>query len=233
MCGRIVRAMEDEVEWLGYLADESATRLTPDLARYVGRYNVAPTQADLMLRPATSGGREVVPSRWGLIPRWAKDRAIASKTFNARAESLTERASFKGLIARHRCVVPVSGYYEWQRAGTAKAPLYIHRAGGGPLALAGLWTEWADPEGGEVVTSHTVITCEANESMRPIHDRMPVILTGEALGAWLDPGIDRPADVLPLLVPAPDDLLAAYPVALLVNSVRNDGPELIRPVAAA
>ena len=233
MCGRIVRAMDDEVEWLGYLADESATRLTPDLRRYIGRYNIAPTQEDILLRPAARGGREVVASRWGVIPRWAKERGIASKTFNARAETLLERTSFKGLVARHRCIVPISGYYEWRKRGTTKTPLYIHRTAGGPLALAGLWTEWAEPESGEVVTSHTVITCAANESMKPIHERMPVILTGEALDAWLDPGLDRSADLLPLLAPAPDDLLAAYAVAPLVNSVRNDGPELIRPVAAA
>jgi putative SOS response-associated peptidase YedK len=173
----------------------------------------------------------LVASVWGLIPRWAKDRSMASKTFNARAETLAERPTFRPLIGTHRCVIPVSGFYEWQGRGKGKTPLYIHRAGGGPLALAGLWAEWEDPESGEPVTSHTVITCAANDFMQPIHDRMPVILSGETLNEWLDPAIDRPADVLPLLVPAPDDLLTAYAVAPLVNNVRNDSPELIRPIA--
>src|SRR3712207_6765519 len=116
MCGRIARDFFDEGEWLGYLADESATRITPDLRRSL-RYNIAPTQADIMLRPAVSGGREVVASRWGLIPRWAKDRSVGSKTFNARAETLTERPTFRPLVGTHRCVIPISGFYEWRRHG--------------------------------------------------------------------------------------------------------------------
>jgi putative SOS response-associated peptidase YedK len=194
------------------------------------RYNIAPTQLDVFVRPRNED-RELVASRWGLVPRWAKDRSIASKTFNARAETLHERASFKNLIASHRCIVPISGFYEWQREGKKRQPLYIHRADEEPIALAGLWTEWPDPESGELLTTHTVITCAPNAAIAPIHNRMPVILDGDGLDAWLDPGIEKPADVLPLLVPCPDDLLSAYPVATLVNSARNEGPALIQPLA--
>jgi putative SOS response-associated peptidase YedK len=115
--------------------------------------------------------------------------------------------------------------------GKQKVPTYIHRADGRPLALAGLWTEWTDPASGELLTTHTVITCAPNATMAPIHNRMPVVLDGAGLDAWLDPGVEQSADVLPLLVPCADDLLSAYPVSTLVNSARNDGPELIQPLA--
>jgi putative SOS response-associated peptidase YedK len=237
MCGRIVR--DDDIDWVEYLTGvESATRIAPDLARhldrYVGRYNIAPTQEDIILRPAAGGGREVAASRWGLIPRWAKDRAIASRTFNARSETLLERPSFKGLVAGHRSVTPVSGYYEWRRVGKQKVPTYIHRADGRPLALAGLWTTWVDPEHeGKEIVSHTIITCAASDVLAHIHDRMPVVLDGEALRAWLDPEERDKGALVALLRPAADDRLATRAVSTLVNTVRNDGPELIEPAEAA
>ena len=224
MCGRTARARLAYAGWLGF-EELNEVRLPI-------RFNIAPTQLDVFVRHQ-DGRRRLVASRWGLIPRWAKDGSIASKTFNARAETLAERATFRPLIGTHRCVIPVSGFYEWRRDGKTRTPLYIHRADGGPLALAGLWSEWVEPASGELVTSHTVITCAANAFMAAIHDRMPVILTGAALDEWLDPAIDRPADVLPLAGPCPDGLLTAYPVAPLVNGVHNDGPELIQPVEAA
>ncbi len=228
MCGRIAREREDYAAYFGF-HEWSETRVQPVLPL---RYNIAPTQLDGIVRPADGVGREAVASRWGLIPRWAKDRSIASKTFSARAETLAERASFRTLIARHRCIVPASGFYEWQRTPQGKQPLYIHRADASPIAFAGLWSEWTDPESGEVITTHTVITCAPNACMAAVHNRMPVLLEGDALDAWLDAGLTRAADVLPLLGPCPDDLLGMYPVAPLVNHVGNDGPELIVPLAA-
>lgn len=225
MCGRLVRDENFDPAQLGF-AGFSETAFTP-------RYNIAPTQLDLIGR-VDEDGRRLVPSFWGLIPTWAKERAIGGRLFNARAETLTERPAFRALIARHRCIVPASGFYEWRAdpAGRrSKQPLYIHRADGRPMALAGLWTVWRDPvRGGEPVTSHTIVTCAPNRFMAPIHNRMPVVLDGDALMAWLDPGLTRPADVLPLLAPCPDDLLTAYPVAPRVNDVRNDGPDLIAPL---
>ena len=222
MCGRIVRR-----DTYGYrerfaVADLSETRITP-------RFNIAPTQLDLIIRPQ-NGGRELVASRWGLIPSWAKDRSLGAKTFNARAETLLERPAFRGLVARHRCIIPASGFYEWRAAPAGKQPLYIASADGAPLALAGLWTVWRDPATGEAVTSHTIITCASNQFMAAIHNRMPVLLDDDAIDRWLDPGVLAPDAVLPLLAPSSDDQLVSYPVAPLVNNVRNDGPELIAPL---
>jgi putative SOS response-associated peptidase YedK len=224
VCGRIVRANGDGYGDAFELAEISEHRITP-------RFNIAPTQLDLMIRD-TGDGRVLVESRWGLIPPWAKDRTVGGRMFNARAETLAERPAFRGLIARHRCIVPASGFYEWRQGPRGKTPLYIHRADGKPLALAGLWTVWQDPEGGGPVTSHTIITCPPNRFMAAIHDRMPVVLDGDALHAWLDPTSTELGSVLALLGPCPEDLLDAYAVAPLVNNVRAEGPELIRPVPA-
>ena len=222
MCGRLVRDRDFDAARFGF-HEVSETRITP-------RFNIAPTQLDLFVR-VEDGGRRLVESRWGLIPSWAKDRSVGSKMFNARAETLPERPAYRNLVARHRCVIPASGFYEWHSTGTGKQPLYIHPANGSPLVLAGLWTVWQNPESGEPVTSHTIITCAPNDFMASIHNRMPVILDDEAMSRWLDPELSAAGDVLALLQPCPEDMLAAYPVAPLVNSVRNDGPEMIQPLS--
>ena len=243
MCGRIARDRDRYADEFGFVE----VRDTRARVRLPARFNIAPTQLDVLVRPTSApgerdqivrpaaGGREAVPSSWGLIPSWSKDRAIASKTFNARSESLLERASFRSLVGTHRCIIPASGFYEWTSGGKGKGkqPLYLHRRDGHPLALAGLWTTWTDPESGELVTSHTVITTAANAMMRPYHHRMPVLLSGEALDVWLDPTVTDPAAVLPLLVPAPEETLVARRVAPLVNDVRNEGEQLILPLDAA
>jgi putative SOS response-associated peptidase YedK len=228
MCGRIARERDDFALAYGF-PEFAETRVRVDLGNWTGHYNIAPTQEDVILRPA-DGVQQLVASRWGLIPVWAKDRSIASKTFNARSETLLERSAFRTLVGGRRCVIPASGFYEWQKAGKGKQPLYIHRAGGGPIALAGLWTEWTDPETGERVTSHTVITCPPNELMAQYHNRMPAILEGDALIQWLDADFRDGHAAQSLLVPLPDDRLAVRPVSTLVNNVRNYGPELIAPV---
>ena len=222
MCGRIAR-VRDDVEAEFGVVEIRETRVTP-------RFNIAPTQLDLIIRPEADG-RRLVASRWGLIPSWAKDRSIGSKTFNARAETLPEKPAFRSLVARQRCIVPASGFYEWTSTPAGRQPCYIHRADGASLALAGLWAEWIDRESGALVTSHTVITCQANGFMAAYHQRMPVILDGPALAQWLDPAVTEPADVLPLLGPCPDDTLDCYAVGPLVNNARQDGPELLRRVA--
>jgi putative SOS response-associated peptidase YedK len=222
MCGRIVREDFSRYHDAFRIVEPDVTRLTP-------RFNIAPTQLDLIIQP-DDGGRRLVDSRWGLIPAWAKDRSVGSRMFNARAETLLERPAYRPLVGRRRCIIPASGFYEWQAAptGRGKQPLYIHRADGAPLALAGLWTIWQDPATNEAITSHTIVTCAPNRLMASIHDRMPVILDGAGLDLWLDPTLTDPAAVLPLLAPCPDDVLTAYPVSPAVNNVRNDGPDLIR-----
>lgn len=247
MCGRVVRVnwdyaaefgVEDEVE------DEAYDRF-----QIPERWNIAPTQEDIFIRAAPkeedvlgpdqsgvilrasdAGRRHFIASYWGLVPRWARDRSGASKMINARAESLMERSSFRNLVGTHRCVIPVSGFYEWTPgSGKRKDPFHFHRTDGRPLALAGLWTVWQDKHLREEVTTHTIITCAANETMAPYHHRMPVILAGDALDLWLDPTFTDPGAVLPVLVPAPDDLLVADRVSVLVNDTRNDSPQLLLP----
>lgn len=220
MCGRIVRVDDSGIRELFEVAEFSETRVVP-------RFNIAPTQLDLIIRPQAEG-RRLVPSRWGLIPSWANERRIGAKLFNARAETLLERPAFRQLVGRRRCIIPASGFYEWQRTGQGKVPLYISRADGAPLAFAGLWTAWQDPAGGETFTSHTIITCPPNRFMAPIHHRMPVLLDRAGMDGWLDPSLTEPQAVVPVLAPCPDDLLVAHPVRPLVNHVRNEGPELIQ-----
>lgn len=222
MCGRIVRERADYAEQFGFW-EESETAIVP-------RFNIAPTQMDLIVRLEEDGRRHLEPSRWGLIPMWAKDKSIGSKMFNARAETLAEKPSFRNLLNSGRCIIPATGFFEWQRDGSRKIPLYIHRRDGAPIAFAGLWTVWHDPEHGETLTSHTVITCEPNTVMAAIHNRMPVILDRAGVGIWLDRTVVR-SQALTVLGPCPDGWLDTRPVGTLVNSVRNEGPELIAPAA--
>lgn len=222
MCGRIVRdRTEDYGERFG-LVDFRETRVPP-------RFNIAPTQMDLIVRTGEEGHR-LEESRWGLVPVWAKETSIGGRMFNARSETLLEKTAFKGLVKGRRCVIPASGFYEWQKRPTGKVPLYIYRADGAPLALGGLYTLWRNPRDDEWLTSHTIVTCGPNEFMAPIHNRMPVVLGPEALDIWLNPEADEPADVLPLLRPCPDDWLTCHRVSSRVNDVRNQGPDLVEPV---
>ncbi|MPZ14000.1 MAG: hypothetical protein GEU73_06185 [Chloroflexi bacterium] len=222
MCGRIARERRDLARQLGF--EEISDTALPV------RFNIAPTVVDVFVRRSEAGAH-LEASHWGLIPVWAKDRSVGSRMFNARAETLLERSSFRTLVRSRRCIVPVSGFYEWrQSAGRGKEPLYIHRADGQPMVLAGLWTMWHDPNNDYELHSHTVVTCAPNAFMAEIHNRMPVVLPdAEAWEQWLDPRTTDPAEVLPLAGPCDDDVLEACPVSTLVNNTRNDGPELIAP----
>jgi putative SOS response-associated peptidase YedK len=222
MCGRIVRDRLDDYEGYFELVEPPPLDIQP-------RFNIAPTQMDLIIR-ARDDGRHLEESRWGLIPVWAKERGIGSRMFNARAETLLEKTAFKGLVGSRRCVIPASGFYEWQSGPRGKTPLYIYRADGAPLALAGLFTFWRDPSTDEWLTSHTIITCGPNEFMEPIHNRMPVVLGKDAMELWLDPSVTGPADVYPVLQPCPDDWLTFHAVSSLVNNAHNEGPRLVEPV---
>jgi putative SOS response-associated peptidase YedK len=202
-----------------------------DLARAPGgRYNIAPTD-DAAVVVAKEGRRAIVPYRWGLVPPWADDPRIATRTFNARAETVATSGMFRDAFRRRRCLVPVDGFYEWLREGKVRQPLHIHDPAGLPLALAGLWAGRRDPESGEIVRTFTVITTRPNGFMAPIHDRMPVILPPDAWATWLDPSPRDPGELRALLEPRDDLALAADRVSTLVNSVRNDGPELVVPIA--
>ena len=163
--------------------------------------------------------------RWGLIPSWAKDKSIGSRMINARAETVAEKPSFRSALRRRRCLILADGFYEWQRVGKSKKPMMVVMRSGEPLAFAGLWETWRDPEG-TVIPSCTIITTTPNDLLRLIHNRMPVILPREIEDFWLDDSVDDPAALTSILIPYPADAMEAYEVLSLVNSVANKGPEL-------
>lgn len=192
-----------------------------------GRFNVAPTdQAAVVVQREER--RAVTAYRWGLIPHWAEDPKIGSRMFNARAEKLTASPVFREAFRKRRCLVPVDSFYEWRQEGRARQPFRIVGVDGRPLALAGLWAGWRDPETDEVRRTFAIITTGPNELIRSIHDRMPVVVPLGAWDRWLDPALPDPAELQGLLVPAADGSLRAHPVSWAVNDVRNDGPDLIR-----
>ena len=163
--------------------------------------------------------------RWGLVPSWAKDERVGYKTINAHAETVAERPAYRAALRYHRCLVPASGFYEWRPTPRGRQPYFIHLPGEPLFAFAGLYDIWYSPDGSELRT-YTIITCQPNALMAPIHNRMPVILARDAEAVWLDPQETRTAAVLPLLLPFPTELMAAYPVSTAVDSLRNDEPAL-------
>lgn len=192
------------------------------------RHNIAPTQQVL----AVVGGdeRRAGLMRWGLIPHWAKERKPGRPLINARVETVAERPAFRAAFKRRRCLVLADGFYEWQRTGETKRPMRIVLESGEPFAFAGLWSVWTDPKGRRI-PSCAIITTEANDLLRPIHDRMPVILPREVEEFWLDPDVDDPGALSSLLIPCASEAMDAYQVSPLVNSAANDGPEVTASVA--
>lgn len=196
------------------------------------RYNIAPSQGILAVRAAPDGGdgaREAAVLRWGLVPSWAKDPDIGNRMINARAETVAEKPSFRAAFRRRRCLVPATGFYEWRAASGPKQPYTIGMADGGPFAMAGLWEHWTEPDGAAVETC-AILTTEANELLRPIHARMPVIVAPSDFDLWLDPALAMPELLAPLLRPFDAAAMAAHPVSRHVNNVRNDDPACLEPV---
>jgi putative SOS response-associated peptidase YedK len=191
------------------------------------RYNVAPSQPVLAVVQA-DGQRRGVFFRWGLVPFWAKDPKIGYKMINARAETIAEKPSYRHLIRRKRCLILADGFYEWKKTEKGKQPYLIRLKDGEPFAFAGLWDRW-EKEGQEI-DSCTLITTVPNELMKPIHDRMPVILPQEAEEIWLDPRMEDTDYLQSILVPYPAEKMQALPVSSLVNSPANDVPECIKPL---
>ena len=205
-------------------------------------YNVAPTQDILAVVANADGTARVDAFHWGLIPSWAKDRRIGSKMINARAETLAEKASFKGLLKKKRCIIPMDGFYEWKpgvdggpvnaKGKPLKQPMFIHRVDDELLTVAGLWTAWKDPDDpdGRWLHSATIVTTAANDTVRPVHDRMPAILTPDHWLAWLDPVNDDIALLESLLDGGPPELLTMQAVSTEVNNVRNNRADLLEPI---
>jgi putative SOS response-associated peptidase YedK len=233
MCGRFVQVSSPDLLVERFGVDEVAA------PRHEPSYNVAPRATVYGVRDrAVDGGRHRYLSelRWGLVPSWAKGAKVGDRMINARAESLADKPAYERAFRRHRCLVPADGFYEWQRRGSRKQPMFIHRRDGEPMALAGLWAAWRDPDGndpdGDWLRSCAIVTTDANETVAPLHDRMPVVLDERDWERWLDPDPDAvDLDALArLLQPASNDLLVAYPVSSAVNSADNDGPQLVERV---
>ena len=194
------------------------------------RYNIAPRQPVLTVRiPAPQNGREIWLARWGLIPSWAKDPSIGERLIIARAETVADKPAFRDAMARMRCLIPADGYYEWQRQGRRKQPFYIRMKDGRPFAFAGLWERWIGPDGKAVETC-ALLTTEPSESLRSIHNRMPVILDPSSYDLWLDPTVRRAAQLQLLFRPYRDEDLTAYPVSLHVNDPSHDDAACLEPL---
>jgi putative SOS response-associated peptidase YedK len=228
MCGRFVSASPPD-QMAAYFDAALGETLLP------ASYNVAPSNDIYAVIETANGERRLDVFHWGLVPVWAKDIKTGLKMINARAENVASSGAYKGPFRRKRCIIPADGFYEWQaRPGQKrKQPYFIHRLDGEPIAFAGLWDSWrpkdADPDT-PWLHSCTIITTSANETMAPIHDRMPVILPPSAWGEWLARGNDDLVSLGKLLVPAPAKLLTMHPVSTDVNNVRVKDAHLAEPV---
>jgi putative SOS response-associated peptidase YedK len=224
MCGRFT----NRLTWREIVAlYRLSVPATPE-RNLPAHYNICPTDT-IGAVTARNGKRELVSMRWGLVPYWWKKRAKdVPATFNARAETVAEKAMFRDAFKRRRCLIPASGYYEWQSTPTGKQPYYFTAQDNSTLTMAGLWDEWKDIDTGELLKSCTMIITDANEFVGKIHDRMPVVLRPKDFDAWLTghAGIER-------LRPAANDWLQMWPVSRRVNSSKaaDDDPTLIEPIA--
>ena len=222
MCGRFTLFEPDQV-----LAREFGVSDFPPRSP---RYNIAPSQQITAVRATPSGsGREIALLRWGLIPSWSKDPAAGNRLINARAETAREKPSFRNAFRRHRCLIPTSGFYEWQRQERGKQPYFIRMRNGHPFAFAGLWDRWESPDEVAVETC-TILTTAANDVLAPIHDRMPAIVAPREYDRWLDPSLKDPDALAPLLVPFPPEAMLAFPVSPRVNAPSTDDEGCIAPL---
>lgn len=222
MCGRFVQYSDPEFY---------ASRFELDtVCEASARYNVAPTQPVLAIRETEARERELVPLRWGLIPAWSKGLDSRYSMINARAETVHTKPAYRSAFKRRRCLIPAEGFYEWKTDQAGKTPMLIHRDDSEPFAMAGLWEHWQG-KAGERIESCSIIVTDANTLLRPVHDRMPVIIDAADYATWLDPNNAQTDELLQLLKPAEPDHWTMHAVSRRVNSPRNDGPDLIAPEA--
>jgi putative SOS response-associated peptidase YedK len=192
-------------------------------------YNVAPTNEVPVV--VQQGSRRLISCRWGFVPAWAKDMSSSYKMINARAESLTGKSSFRKAFEQQRCLVVADGFYEWRKEGKVRKPMYIRLKSGEPFGMAGLYNVWHSPEGEDICTC-TIITTDANELVRPVHDRMPVIAAKSDFDPWLDPRTGDFEKLKGILKPCAAETLEIYEVTPEVNSPKNNSPENIEPLKA-
>lgn len=193
------------------------------------RYNIAPTQPVLVIRdPAEGDGHQADMLQWGLVPWWAPDPKIGNRLINAHAESAIEKRSFKQALLKRRCLVVADGWYEWQKGPARKQPFLFEFPDRRPFAFAGLWERWE--KGAEPLETCTILTTEAAKSKADIHDRMPLVLNPAVYDAWLDPTVQEPERILPLLAPWGIEQVERHPVSTWVNNPRHEGPMCAEPV---
>lgn len=194
------------------------------------RFNIAPTQPVAVVRRwATRPGRELAPLRWGLIPSWAEDAKAGARMINARSETAATLPAFRNAFRQRRCLIVADGFYEWQKVSGKKQPYFIHLKNHEPFAFAGLWESWRRPDK-QHIESCTILTTEANDLVRFLHDRMPVILRPQDYERWLDPEQEKVEELRPLLQPLPSEEMSAEAVSSLVNNARNEDPKCIEPL---
>ena len=228
MCGRYVVAYDPHTLVSGF----SVTRVTP----FPKRWNVAPQSPVPVVYETRDGERIAELMRWGLVPHWAKDASIGNKLNNARAEGAVDKPSFRQAIRKRRCILPASGYYEWQAAPSGKSgkqPWFISPKGDEVFAMAGLFEAWRASDADEWLLTCCVITTEPNALMAPVHDRMPVMLDASQWAAWLSRGLNDPDAVAPMLKPFDAARMQAWPVAKAVGRSSAEGEALIEPIAFA
>jgi putative SOS response-associated peptidase YedK len=220
MCGRFsmfshVKALKER-----FKIEEILTSPEP-------KYNIAPAQriATVVQRER----RQLTEMRWGLVPSWAKDSKIGNRLINARAETVAGKPAFRNAFKKRRCLILADSFFEWQKAGEIKTPMLIRLKTQDPFAMAGLFEHWK-MKSGKILESCAVVTTAANDFMKPIHARMPVILRRENEDKWLDPSLQDTTQVISFLQPCDEDLMEAYEVSTYVNSPQNQDSVVIRPV---
>lgn len=255
MCGRFV-AVSPPTRLVSFFGVDSSETFIEPGHQLEPNYNVAPSRDIFTIHEGTDYRRRLEPMRWGLIPHWAKDPGIGNRMINARSETVATKNAFRSAFRHRRCLIPADGFYEWKpvTGSKHKQPWYFQPAKDEILAFAGLWETWrpppdtpeaniagkdpvvngnpvvnGDPVADDSVRSCTIITCDANEVVGPVHNRMPVILTPNTWALWLDPDIDDVSVLQHLMVPAKPNVLIAHLVSTAVNKPANNGPQLIEP----
>jgi putative SOS response-associated peptidase YedK len=220
MCGRFVLTSDANTIQQHFNLDAPPEGVIP-------RYNIAPTQPVAVITNENPMAMDYFT--WGLIPSWSKDPSIGSRMINARGETIHEKPSFRSAFKRRRCLIPANGFYEWTQRSKSKVPMFVHLTNQTLFAMAGLWEVWHGPNG-EIIKSCTIITSEPNEVVKPLHNRMAVILHEDDYDLWLSPDELPPDALKPLIRPFEANKMEAYEVSTLVNKPSNDTPECIVPV---
>ena len=221
MCGRFSLLAHQELMRERFSIEEFEFEVTP-------RYNIAPSQkvVTIIKDPVI----KLVGMRWGFIPFWAKDMNIGTRMINTRAETIAEKRVFKHAFMKKRCLIPATGFYEWMKHDDGKTPMHIRMESGFLFAFAGIYSHWKSPSDSTIL-SCSIVTTTPNELMKPIHNRMPVILKPEDEGIWLDSSIEDVETLQKTLAPYSNGALEAFEVSTYVNNSRNEGPMCTKPVS--